>query len=183
MDIQDIYFRTLVFAADKHKDHMMKGKDIPYIVHVCGVATEIFVASNYTPLFNLEYAIQVALLHDTLEDTDAEYAEIGKLFGAGVAEAVLALTKFSNLPQEQQMNDSLQRIKKREKEVWAVKLADRITNLQPPPKDWGNEKIIKYKDDAINILNQLAEGNDFLAERLRNRIEEYSGYLYGASQR
>jgi len=51
----------------------------------------------------------------------------------------LALTKNENLPKEQQISDSLTRIKKRSFEAWAVKLADRITNLQIPPSVWGNQ--------------------------------------------
>lgn len=39
-----------------------------------------------------------------------------------------------------QMQDSLRRIKSQPREVWMVKMADRITNLQPPPGHWSEEK-------------------------------------------
>ena len=52
------------------------------------------------------------------------------------------------LPKDQQIIDSLSRIKKLPIEVWAVKLADRITNLQPPPSYWTTEKRKKYLDQA-----------------------------------
>jgi (p)ppGpp synthase/HD superfamily hydrolase len=38
------------------------------------------------------------------------------------------------------MLDSLNRTKQLQKEVWAVKLADRITNLQTPPTHWDTVK-------------------------------------------
>jgi len=57
-----------------------------------------------------------------------------------VAIAVSSLSKNENLPREMQMQDSLDRILQLPKEVWAVKLADRITNLQPPPAYWDAEK-------------------------------------------
>jgi len=91
----------------------------------------------------------------------------------------LALTKNKELPKDQQLPDSIARIKKLQPEVWAVKLADRITNLQPPPPHWDNEKIIQYQREARMILNELKHGNDFLANRLKLKIEEYSNYIKG----
>ena len=74
------------------------------------------------------------------------------------------------------MMDSLQRIKKLPYEVWAVKMADRITNLQKPPSHWDNEKKKKYRAEAQVILDELGTGNVFLAERLRLLIEDYRKY-------
>ena len=60
-------------------------------------------------------------------------------------------------------------------EVWAVKLADRITNLQPPPPHWDNDRKIRYREEAGLILSELKDGNEFLAKRLEEKIEEYGG--------
>ena len=60
-------------------------------------------------------------------------------------------------------------------EVWAVKLADRITNLQPPPPHWDNDRKISYREEAGLILSELKDGNEFLAKRLEEKIEEYGG--------
>ena len=94
-----------------------------------------------------------------------------------VAEEVLALTKDENLPKDAQMSDCLNKIKKQNKEIWAVKLADRITNLQPPPSDWSNEKKLKYQDESRVIWNELKYGNEYLAKRLLLKIEEYGSYI------
>jgi guanosine-3',5'-bis(diphosphate) 3'-pyrophosphohydrolase len=64
------------------------------------------------------------------------------------------------------------------KEVYAVKLADRITNLQPPPSDWDRVTLIRYRDDSRLILEAMKEGNRYLAERLSTKIEEYSKYIH-----
>ncbi|WP_435525875.1 hypothetical protein [Chryseobacterium indoltheticum] len=58
--------------------------------------------------------------------------------------------------------------------MWAVKLADRITNLQRPPHFWSAEKIKKYKEEAITILNELNGGNEYLENRLREKIKNYN---------
>ena len=75
------------------------------------------------------------------------------------------------------MQDSLTRIKKLQPEVWAIKIAERITNLQPPPLHWDKQKIIKYQIEARMILRDLKNGNDFLARRLDLKIEEYGNYI------
>ena len=74
------------------------------------------------------------------------------------------------------MRDSLERIGKQPKEVWMVKLADRITNLQPPPKHWNKEKIANYRHEAQLILEALKEGSAGLALRLERKILDYSQY-------
>jgi len=83
------------------------------------------------------------MLYDILEDTSTDFAELQSEFGNDVATAVSA-TKNNDLPKKQSMVDSLARIKEMLSEVWAVKLADRITNLQPPPKHWDNGMEIAY---------------------------------------
>jgi len=180
MDIktQHLYQQAIKFAASRHqeKKQIVPGTDLPYVVHLSNVAMEILVASAHTPEFNLPFAIQVALLHDTLEDTSATMEELSATFGAGVATAVSALTKNKSLPKDDRIADSLKRIKVSPKEVWAVKLADRITNLQPPPPHWDKEKISRYHEEAGLILEELGAGNEYLARRLKYAIVDYGKF-------
>lgn len=179
MEIQTIYQQTIKFAASKHaeKNQKVPGTNLPYMVHISNVAMEIFVAYQNTPDFDLELAIKLALLHDTIEDTSATFEEIKNEFGLDVAEGVLALTKNEDLPKSERMQDSLQRIKKLSKEVIAVKLADRITNLQEPPSYWSKTKKTSYHLEAIMMLNELKGQNQFLEERLQRKIDEYASYI------
>ena len=71
------------------------------------------------------------------------------------------------------MADSLARIKEQPKEIWMVKLADRITNLQPPPGHWDSERIERYREEGTEILNVLGEASPYLAERLREKLHVY----------
>mgnify|MGYP006998222858 CR=1 FL=1 len=73
------------------------------------------------------------------------------------------------------MLDSL--IRKKTKKVWAVKMADRICNLQEPPKYWTNDKKINYKNEAQLILRELKNGNKCLANRLKIKINEYANFI------
>ncbi len=63
------------------------------------------------------------------------------------------------------------------KEVWALKLADRITNLQPPPAHWSKIKRLKHQDEARLLHEMLREGNAYLAERLNTKIVTYGEFL------
>ena len=179
METQSLYQTAIKFATSKHleKEQKVPGTDLPYVVHLSNVAMEILIASAHTDNFNLGFAVQVALLHDMIEDTSTTFDELKNIFGVEIANAVSALTKNETLPKVNRMQDSLQRIKKLQHEVWAVKLADRITNLQPPPPHWDKEKKIKYKNEARTILNELQDGNNFLARRLNASIEVYEKFV------
>jgi len=173
ISIQSLYQETIKFAAHHHSQQKIPGTELPYLVHLSNVAMEILIASEKSADFQLALAIPVALLHDCLEDTETTLEELTDHFGKEVAEGVLALTKNSALEKNERMSDSLKRIKQQPKEIWAVKLADRITNLQTPPAHWSDEKIKKYKAEALLILNELHDGNRYLAQRLKEKITSY----------
>lgn len=104
-------------------------------------------------------------------------------FGLVVAEGVQVLTKDKSvgydLPKqkrkERQMADSLERVRQQAREIWMVKMADRITNLQPPPKHWTQEKISRYREEACQIHWALKDASPYLAARLKEKIGHYPG--------
>ena len=175
--IQSAYQKAIRFAGEKHRDQKMPASEASYLVHLSNVAMEVIFAGQQTDDFDLEFAVQVALLHDVLEDTLTRFAEVQEKFSPEIAEAVLALTKNEDLPSEEQIPDSLRRIKTLRKEVWAVKLADRISNMQKPPSTWSMEKRKKYRKVASLILSELAGGNGYLEGRLENLIEGYKKFI------
>lgn len=184
IELQTKYQKAIKFAAKKHADinQLIPGTNLPYVVHLSNVAMEILIATQKTEKFDSEFAIQVALLHDILEDTETTFDEIANEFGKEIAQAVLALTKNSKIPKEERMKDSLNRIKELPKEVWAVKLADRITNLQVPPEHWNIEKITAYQKQAVQIYDSLKGGNEYLENRLCKKISDYLKYCVTVSK-
>jgi guanosine-3',5'-bis(diphosphate) 3'-pyrophosphohydrolase len=171
--MQTLFQKALAFAATKHTGQKVPGTELPYVCHLSNVAMEVFFAALNTNNFDVSLAVQVALLHDTLEDTATTLDELADIFGKEVAEGVSALTKDKNLPKDQMMLDSLTRIRKQSKEIWAVKMADRITNLQPPPKHWSKVKRNHYQEEAKVIYRELKDANSYLAARLLVKIKEY----------
>ncbi len=155
-----------------------QGQKVEYLNHIGSVTFEILAAINQTENMNADLAISCAILHDVIEDTEFSYEMVAGRFGKQIADGVSALTKNESLPSKgDQMTDSLQRIKQQPKEVWAVKMADRICNLYAPPFYWNNDKKLKYIAEARIIHAELQEGSVYLSKRLLQKIEDYHQYL------
>ncbi|NOQ62958.1 MAG: HD domain-containing protein [Methyloprofundus sp.] len=176
---QDSYLKAWNYACYIHNGQYLPSSDIPYINHIGLVAMEAAAAIANTPdTQQPDLLISCALLHDAIEDTATTYTEIQENFGTAIAEGVLALSKNKALPTKaEQMQDSLERIKQQPKEIWMVKLCDRITNLQPPPAHWNQAKSFAYQEEARLILEQLGESSEFLSARLSMKIHSYSQYV------
>ena len=175
--IQEQYQAAIKFAGEKHKNQLVPGSDANYLLHLSNVAMEILLAFQNEATFDLGTAVQLALLHDTIEDTDTTAEELKNQFGSRIAEGVSALTKDETLPTKRaKMEDSLNRILDTYLEVRLVKIADRITNLQSPPAHWTNEKIKAYGEEAQLIYDRLSGGNVYLDQRLIKKLLDYKEY-------
>lgn len=115
---------------------------------------------------DFEKVIILSLLHDTIEDTDTSYDEIENKFGKDIAESVMALTKNEKLPKNEQISTV-------GKEAAIVKLADRIFNLKDVPLNWDINKVDLYREEAVLILKELGFSNEYMANRLKKKIDCY----------
>ena len=153
-------------------------EQIEYINHIGSVVFEIMTALTKEINMNSNLAIICAILHDTIEDTNLIYDDILRRFGSEIANGVLALTKKDTIiGKRAKMLDSLMRIKEQPKEIWAIKMADRIVNLYAPPFYWTKEKKLEYLEEARLIHEELHHGNKYLGNRLANKIIEYQKYI------
>lgn len=171
------YIAALHFAAARHRTQLVPGTDLPYIVHVVSVAAELIAVLAESRIDRPDLAVQCALLHDTMEDTGTRHDEIAGEFGADVADGVAALSKNEALPKAERMADSLRRIRLQPREIWMVKLADRISNLSAPPAYWTAEKRVAYRDEAIEIASALGPASPLLDGRIRERIVAYARHF------
>jgi (p)ppGpp synthase/HD superfamily hydrolase len=161
------------FSAEAHHGQTFPGTELPYNVHVASVAAETLLGLEGAPLPDRLLALRCALLHDVLEDTPVAAEALGARFGDAVLAGVRALSKDASLPKEVRMADSLRRIREQPRAVWCVKLADRITNLDAPPRHWSDEKVAAYRVEAGEILAALGDASERLGARLRRRIAVY----------
>jgi guanosine-3',5'-bis(diphosphate) 3'-pyrophosphohydrolase len=174
---QEAYIKAFRFSAKAHSGQIVPGTGFPYLAHLSMVAMEVMAALAVERGLDGDLAVQCALLHDVIEDTQTSFGEVEQEFGSRVAQGVLALSKNESLEKPVQLSDSLNRIALQAREVWIVKLADRITNLQPPPSHWTKEKIAIYRQEAIEILERLGGASGLLADRLMRKIRDYKRFV------
>jgi len=170
------------FASKKHKGQVYGGKSearqVEYLSHIGSVVFELMNCFAHERAGNQELALCCALLHDTIEDTSASYDEIMGIFGITVADGVMALSKNDSIScKDEKMMDSLARIKTQPPEVWMVKLADRICNMQEPPKEWSFDKKQQYLKEADMINSELKNASKWLSDRLQGKMKKYESYL------
>lgn len=151
--------RAYVFAIKMHASQKRESGE-PFFSHpveVAGILTE----------FKLDSAtIMAALLHDTVEDTPADYADIKLLFGQDVADLVEGVTKLSKLTATAQRPDFSSQAENFRKFVLAVskdirvlliKLADRLHNMRTLHFKKKEEKRKKVALETLEIYVPLAE--------------------------
>ena len=87
--------KALQFATKMHEGQVRKYTGEAYIEHPVAVAdiVEAFLDTKGYSEPDVMYAIEVALLHDTVEDTDATMEDILTVFGEDVAKGVWFMTK------------------------------------------------------------------------------------------
>ena len=168
----ELFHETLYFAAGAHEGQFVPGQNYSYVVHLIGVCMEALRASLIEPS-DSNFIMQCSLLHDTMEDTPVTLNILQDRFGDEVAEGVLAMTRQEG----ESMADYLRKIARQKKEVWMVKLADRIWNMHEPPEHWDVGKRKEYQEEAREILETLKRGSPYLAARLSDKIYAYNRYL------
>lgn len=168
------------FASIAHHGQRLPGSELPYAGHVVAVAMEVARAialrsGGDAPVGQPDLALACALLHDVVEDTPVTVEQLEQRFGPAVAQGVAALSKDPRAGDKTaQMRDSLARIQACPREVWMVKLADRIHNLREPPHYWKHAKKLAYRAEAELIHATLGEACPILAARLAERIAAYA---------
>ena len=121
--------RAYVYAMKAHGDQRRASGD-PYFSH------PIEVAAILTDLKLDDATIAAALLHDTIEDTDATRADIDQLFGPDIGALVEGLTKLKKLDlvtKEAKQAENLRKLLLAivdDVRVLLIKLADRLHNMR-----------------------------------------------------
>ena len=146
--------RAVEYAREKHKDQKRKDGS-PYIIHPLAVA-EIVAEMG----LDMD-AILGALLHDCIEDTDASFSEIAKLFGNTTAELVEGVTKLTRAnfssTEEAQMENLRKMFMAMSKDIRVVliKIADRLHNMRTMQYQSPEKQIIKCRE-TMDIYAPLA---------------------------
>lgn len=158
-------FEALRYAIVKHKDQHRKsseGKQIPYIVHpleVCSILHECGVRD--------EDILVAAILHDTLEDTEATSESLHQHFGPRVRYIVEELTDDKNLSKKEQKLAQEAKAPYLCKEAKLIKAADKTSNVRDIrrwPPDWSKKSMEGYVAQATRVVTGLNEKNELIPQ-------------------
>jgi GTP pyrophosphokinase len=153
---EDQLNRAYVYAMKMHGSQLRASGD-PYFSHpidVAGILTR----------YKLDCAsIVTALLHDTIEDTDATLDEVRGLFGTEVARLVDGVTKLTRIQISSDNAKQAENFRKlllamsEDIRVLLVKLADRLHNMRTLHFIKKEEKRKRIAQETMDIYAPLAE--------------------------
>lgn len=146
--------RAYVYGMQKHS-HQKRASGDPYFSH------PLEVAAILTEMHVDEATVAVALLHDTIEDTDATRKEIDTIFSEEIGQLVEGLTKLKKLDrvsQRSKQGENLRRLliaTSDDLRVILVKLADRLHNMRTLDH-MAPEKRARIGQETMDIYAPLA---------------------------
>lgn len=148
--------RAYAFAARFHASQRRKGaQSDPYINHLCEVAELVAeVAPDDAAL------IAAAVLHDTLEDTQAEYEHLIAAFGQDVADLVAEVTDDKSLEKAERKRAQVTNAPHKSRRAKVLKLCDKASNLRAvacSPHDWPIERRREYLRWAEEVADALGD--------------------------
>ncbi|OKO74767.1 bifunctional (p)ppGpp synthetase/guanosine-3',5'-bis(diphosphate) 3'-pyrophosphohydrolase [Bradyrhizobium sp. NAS96.2] len=170
---EDLLNRAYVYAMKAHGTQMRASGD-PYFSH------PLEVAAILTNLKLDDATIVAALLHDTIEDTEATRAEIDHVFGHEIGALVEGLTKLKRLElvsREAKQAENLRKLLLAiadDVRVLLIKLADRLHNMRTmefmPPASRR-----RIAEETLDIYAPLA-GRMGMQE-MRGELEDLSFFV------
>jgi GTP diphosphokinase / guanosine-3',5'-bis(diphosphate) 3'-diphosphatase len=146
--------KAYVYSAKVHAGQV-RLSGLPYLSHPLEVAFIL------TEMKMDMISVVAGLLHDTIEDTDAELSEIERLFGKDTANIVDGVTKLSKMQFNSREEHQAENIRKMilamttDIRVIMVKLADRLHNMRTLGFH-SPEKQVSIARETLDIYAPLA---------------------------
>lgn len=147
--------KALQFATKMHEEQVRKYTGEAYITHPVAVAdlVEAYLDEKGFSEEEVMMAIQVAILHDTVEDTVATMEDIEALFGPEIAKGVWFMTKTPDYVGNRKFRKELCEMRLREAPeiIRILKTCDMFHNSlsieEHDPKFWKT-----FKEETVSLL-------------------------------
>jgi guanosine-3',5'-bis(diphosphate) 3'-pyrophosphohydrolase len=116
---------AIAFAQDRHRYQRRAADGAPFLLHPLEVSS--IIKSCDCP----DYVVAAAVLHDVLEDTDADRSELSTRFGSDVAELVELVSDDPSIGDEELRKDDVrERVRRAGGYALAVYAADKVSKLR-----------------------------------------------------
>jgi (p)ppGpp synthase/HD superfamily hydrolase len=161
---------ALEFAASRHEGQTREGDGIPFVTHPVEVACLLHEA-GYS-----DEVVAAGVLHDVLEDTDAQRDDLERRFGAEVARLVDAVTDDPSIDDYGKRKAALRDQVVRAGEcAAAVFAADKISKARELGDRRGrfsrhDKARIEHYEASLQMLERTLPGRG-LVDRLRVELE------------
>ncbi|MBI3926387.1 MAG: bifunctional (p)ppGpp synthetase/guanosine-3',5'-bis(diphosphate) 3'-pyrophosphohydrolase [Armatimonadetes bacterium] len=173
-------FEAIDFATLQHRGQLRKGTSIPYIVHCVSVGKMLM------QLGSAEDVAIAGILHDVVEDTEAELEEVRQRFGSRVADLVDGVSEpDKQLPWRDRKEHAIAKARSTDDlELLAIKCADKLDNIQDMRHDhsrigeklWERfkaprDKQLWYHTTLCDLFEQRLMGSPWEELAFRYRAE------------
>ncbi|MDZ4832979.1 MAG: HD domain-containing protein [Candidatus Melainabacteria bacterium] len=178
-----VIFDALSYASKMHATQRRKdNKDTPYINHPIDVARMLVTIGGITD----SNTLAAAILHDTVEDTEATAESIEELFGAAIRDLVLECSDDKSLPKEERKRLQVVNASHKSQAAKCIKLADKISNVRDisdsPPAFWTVQRMQEYLVWAGKVVDGLRGANQPLEELFDRTLETASMSISARAQ-
>ncbi len=155
--------QAIQYGIQLHAGQDREGESpLPYITHPLEVLNNLRYVGGITD----EDLLIAAVLHDVVEESGADLAEIGERFGGRAASLVKELTRHepsksetAGMSKEEiwQLRAAilLEEISKMSGDAQRVKLADRLANLREAARTKLGDKLERYRGQTYLILETV----------------------------
>lgn len=165
--------RATTFAAEKHRSQ--KRKDVlgtPYINHPIAVVSLMAEVGEVRH----DKDLVAAMLHDTVEDTDATPEEIERHFGKYVRDLVMEVTDDKKLSKAERKRLQIEHAPYLTPAAKVIKLADKTANvtdlIASPPVGWERQRRLDYVDWANKVVDRCGLSEHPLTREFKRRVVE-----------
>jgi (p)ppGpp synthase/HD superfamily hydrolase len=177
--LTDRFDRALLYSTHVHGGQIRKGTSIPYVAHLLAVAATVL---EYGGDEDLAIA---ALLHDSVEDQGGapRLEDVRNHFGVRVARIVEACSdSFANtakgerkLPAKKRRRAYLIHLRKADKDILNVALADKVHNARAILRDLrkadiGEDVFKRFSQSKPETLSYYSHLADIFCERLPGQL-------------
>jgi guanosine-3',5'-bis(diphosphate) 3'-pyrophosphohydrolase len=161
--------KALKFAAEKHTRQRRKDSDAsPYVNHLIDIAETLAGVGGIADLTTL----QGAILHDTIEDTQATPDELQDVFGLEVRLLIEEVTDDKRLPKLERKRLQIECARCLSTPAKLIRIADKISNIRDvthsPPVEWTLQRRREYLDWTERVVSGCRGCNQAL-ENLYDR--------------
>lgn len=151
-----LVLHAAAFAAHAHRDQRRKNPEAsPYINHPISLA---YVLAREAGIEDTT-VLCAALLHDTVEDTEATLDDLKATFGDEVAAVVDEVTDDKLLPKNERKQLQIKHAANLSTHAKLVKLADKICNLRDittsAPDGWSMDRQRQYFEWAKQVIDEV----------------------------